>query len=197
MVVIMTNTEETTIPDSTDTFSSIPVEIEIYNKAQETYQKALDDVKEKHVKKAFKVFLEAHPEIKCIFWSQYTPYFNDGDPCTFSVHEPSVIVDPKLLVAPGKDRDYYTETFKNTVKELEEMKLEKKSGKAIIDYIQSESKEYNFEYVSNFMPEKLKKEFHEFFWNTLGEELLKKAFDDGFTVFVTKTSIQTCEKNHD
>lgn len=26
--------------------------------------------------------------ITVIRWTQYTPYFNDGDPCTFSVHDP-------------------------------------------------------------------------------------------------------------
>lgn len=24
-----------------------------------------------------------YPELKTISWTQYTPYFNDGDPCTF------------------------------------------------------------------------------------------------------------------
>lgn len=33
-----------------------------------------------------KVF-EAYPEITVIKWNQYTPYFNDGDTCTFGVHE--------------------------------------------------------------------------------------------------------------
>jgi len=27
------------------------------------------------------------PEIDSIEWNQYTPYFNDGEECTFSVHE--------------------------------------------------------------------------------------------------------------
>lgn len=35
------------------------------------------------------VFAEAfrrNPLIKCMIWTQYTPYFNDGDPCEFSAH---------------------------------------------------------------------------------------------------------------
>lgn len=28
-----------------------------------------------------------HPELKTMTWSQYTPYFNDGDPCSFSVND--------------------------------------------------------------------------------------------------------------
>lgn len=34
---------------------------------------------------AVKDFFEAVPEVKTVFWTQYTPYFNDGDPCVFRV----------------------------------------------------------------------------------------------------------------
>lgn len=33
------------------------------------------------------------PEVKGVRWNQYTPYFNDGDPCTFSVNDPRFIMD--------------------------------------------------------------------------------------------------------
>lgn len=36
----------------------------------------------------FKAFFEEYPQVKAVGWKQYTPHFNDGDPCTFSVHEP-------------------------------------------------------------------------------------------------------------
>lgn len=32
-------------------------------------------------------FMKEHPVIKAIGWVQYTPYFNDGDTCEFSVGE--------------------------------------------------------------------------------------------------------------
>lgn len=35
----------------------------------------------------FKLFMDEHPEIAAIRWEQYTPYFNDGDPCVFRVGE--------------------------------------------------------------------------------------------------------------
>jgi len=35
--------------------------------------------------KLFKAFFDAYPEVKTIYWAQYTPYFNDGDPCTFTL----------------------------------------------------------------------------------------------------------------
>ncbi len=35
----------------------------------------------------FNSFFQSYPEVKTIHWTQYTPYFNDGDECTFSVGE--------------------------------------------------------------------------------------------------------------
>jgi hypothetical protein len=33
-----------------------------------------------------KIFRD-HPEVKAFAWTQYTPHFNDGEPCVFSVHD--------------------------------------------------------------------------------------------------------------
>jgi hypothetical protein len=32
-------------------------------------------------------FMAEHPEVKAIGWTQYTPYFNDGEECTFGVND--------------------------------------------------------------------------------------------------------------
>jgi hypothetical protein len=34
-----------------------------------------------------KSFFEAAPEIKAVVWSQYTPYFNDGEECIFRIND--------------------------------------------------------------------------------------------------------------
>lgn len=39
-------------------------------------------------KETTKVFFAENPSVKAIVWNQYTPYFNDGDTCEFSVGEP-------------------------------------------------------------------------------------------------------------
>lgn len=44
------------------------------------------------------------PEIKSIYWIQYTPYFMDGDTCEFSIHD--IIVsntEEALATYPGDD----------------------------------------------------------------------------------------------
>lgn len=35
-----------------------------------------------------KDFFELVPSVKKVVWTQYTPYFNDGDTCTFSIYSP-------------------------------------------------------------------------------------------------------------
>jgi hypothetical protein len=39
------------------------------------------------LKEAFKEVFAAHPGLKAVKWTQYTPYFNDGDACVFGVHD--------------------------------------------------------------------------------------------------------------
>ena len=34
-----------------------------------------------------KVFFDEYPQVKTIYWSQYVPGFNDGDPCEFSIND--------------------------------------------------------------------------------------------------------------
>ena len=42
---------------------------------------------EEALNSAFKEFFEIVPEIAAITWTQYTPYFNDGDTCVFRVDD--------------------------------------------------------------------------------------------------------------
>lgn len=39
-------------------------------------------------KDAFLEFFDKNPNINAVMWNQYTPYFNDGDECVFSVTGP-------------------------------------------------------------------------------------------------------------
>lgn len=55
------------------------------------YQKAQAELQEKAKTKlheVFSCFWELNPGLGTVSWDQYAPYFNDGDACTFSVHEP-------------------------------------------------------------------------------------------------------------
>ena len=53
---------------------------ELKRKFQEQAQTLFKDIT--------KEFFDKNPGITGVVWKQYTPYFNDGDTCTFSVNEP-------------------------------------------------------------------------------------------------------------
>lgn len=57
--------------------------LEEYNEVQRTFQ---ERAREK-MKEIFKEFWQANPDVNVITWTQYAPYFNDGDPCVFSVND--------------------------------------------------------------------------------------------------------------
>jgi hypothetical protein len=48
-----------------------------------------------------KPLFAAHPALESFRWTQYTPYFNDGDECTFSAH-----TDDLTFNFDGKEYDY-------------------------------------------------------------------------------------------
>ena len=57
-----------------------------YNKTVTTLKAELSG----ELQQALQEMLKGHPTVKGVMWLQYTPYFNDGEPCEFSVQEPAV-----------------------------------------------------------------------------------------------------------
>lgn len=45
-----------------------------------------------------------HPDFAAVRWTQYTPYFNDGDPCTFSACKPGFLLNSDEEGTDGFDR---------------------------------------------------------------------------------------------
>ncbi len=62
------------------------------------------------LKETFKEFFDTHPDCAALRWSQYAPYFNDGEPCQFSVNDFRV----KMTASPedaGDDEDGFEDTW--------------------------------------------------------------------------------------
>lgn len=75
----------------------------IDNKAKEFREYSKNQMTE-----IYKSVFESFPNIAAIVWTQYAPYFNDGEPCEFSVHDVNIVeksphfdFDPDLLVLQG------------------------------------------------------------------------------------------------
>jgi len=52
----------------------------------------------------FTEVFEKYPKLLSFSWNQYTPYFNDGDECTFSVNTDSLI--PDFTDESAEDHNY-------------------------------------------------------------------------------------------
>jgi hypothetical protein len=52
-----------------------------------------------------KSFFAAHPNVKALRWTQYTPSFNDGDPCRFSLSDVQVQLDDPPKRDDDEERD--------------------------------------------------------------------------------------------
>ena len=67
--------------------------IQDFTSYQEQFRKSATE----KLKEFFVKFWEENPAIRAVTWTQYAPYFNDGDACVFSVN------DPYFTNAEGED----------------------------------------------------------------------------------------------
>lgn len=58
-----------------------------YNKKKEELRSEVSSKGASYFNYIFDDFFSLNPEVEKISWTQYTPYFNDGDPCVFRVGE--------------------------------------------------------------------------------------------------------------
>lgn len=72
---------------------------------KQQYDDKLANEGEAAVKELFKEFFDANPNVEDVHWTQYTPYFNDGDTCTFSVHEMYVTLGEEEGPEDGEESD--------------------------------------------------------------------------------------------
>jgi len=119
------------------------------------------------------------PEVKGVVWTQYTPHFNDGDPCEFGINEPRVMLDQQFADACGACvyDDYGDESF-----ELSTYNIRKKDGKS------------DLELKLLAMEEKLN-EFQRF----LNEfsMVVEETYGDGVKVTVTPNGVSVDDYSHD
>lgn len=73
-------------------FEQFANKINDFNSKIDALKKEQSSLFQKEINVVFENFFKENPEVKAIRWTQYTPYFNDGDECVFGVNEPSFFV---------------------------------------------------------------------------------------------------------
>lgn len=75
--------------------------IEEFQKKKAEFQELIAKEGKSALVDSFKAVFDAVPELETLEWTQYTPHFNDGDVCEFSVHEFNATFN-----VPVKDKVY-------------------------------------------------------------------------------------------
>lgn len=83
---------------------------------QEQIRKEMQEHGKTALKEAFKAFFDENPTCDAVRWRQYTPYFNDGEACTFRVGEAyvrmkNVELDLESMSDYGDDFDNYSSYY--------------------------------------------------------------------------------------
>jgi len=117
-----------------------------------------------------KYLFETYPILESFSWDQYTPYFNDGEPCYFSVNTYSVEINDKPYIC-----EYHLEKALNdrlkgiiSVDEYTDLEIKKALSDDIIQLLK-----------------------------TIGNDNLESMFGDHAKVIVTKDSVVVEEYDHD
>jgi len=115
----------------------------------------------------------ALPRVEALRWRQATPYFNDGDPCEFTVHEPCVKLSGLNTDEDGDEYGDYEDGFV--------------SGWELGYY--AEKKSFGFEELPRELIDELKKALGS--WGKLyAEEVCKRNFGDHATVTATTAGFE-------
>jgi len=134
---------------------------------KEAYDTKLSEEGEDAVKELFKELFDKHPQLVSVTWQQYTPYFNDGDPCYFRVGEFETNFDT--------DEDDEEE-------DDEEEVVEEEAAEEVVE----ESIDYD---AINESVNELE--------SLLPEDVLEYVFGDHVTITATREGFDITEYDHD
>lgn len=76
---------------------SIQNKLNEINEARQNYQALMRQHGAALVEEMAKDIFDAFPCVRAIQWTQYTPYFNDGEPCYFSVNEARLALNEDFM----------------------------------------------------------------------------------------------------
>ena len=150
--------------------------------------KAFQKQAQEEFKKISKQLFDLCPELTAIKWNQYTPYFNDGEPCEFRVGS------PVFTNAPDYTNVYtYGEYDGEYAMEAEETDGEENPVLVWLygDDCYSSDRHMPPEYAPVFNA------FESILSDSSFESVLKAMFDDHVTVTITRDGIDVEDYDHE
>lgn len=152
----------------------------------------------------FATFFRDYPEIKAVAWNQYTPYFNDGEPCEFRVGDFYGVSEGMT----GEDDESLDLDEVSSAYELEENEGFPYNGKpsqytydnrAKHDFYEERIQAYEKASEGNPRYVEVCDGWEELkgILSTIPDEIFLSAFDDHAFVIATKDGIDVREFSHD
>lgn len=87
---------------------------------QEKLRKAAQNTVKPALKSAITELIGIVPSLTAVRWDQYTPYFNDGDTCEFSVHSPEYQLDEDFVDTYSLDDQDLNKTQLEAIEKFED-----------------------------------------------------------------------------
>lgn len=156
--------------------------IEEFKAAQEEFKKKAQESFKLVLAQVFKDV----PELVCIAWTQYTPYFNDGDSCEFSVSDVHFVTEQTI-----KDYDDTVEgDYADMVKWATEQEPYDLNEASITLYHRDAKQGLTLDQFTSL------KLLGKYIGGDL-EDVLHSMFGDHVSVMVTRDSIEVNEYDHE
>jgi len=152
---------------------------ELASELQTQYYKVLKEIKEEDFLELFRPMFDQFPQILAVGWVQYTPSFNDGDPCTFRMGEFYPIMATVPVVSDEEDEEEDDDDSSDEVMTVE--KAHELSGREL---------ESNSDLGAFTAVEGLEKVF----WDAtrqISHDIAERVFGDGTCVVISKEKVTT------
>lgn len=156
----------------------------------------------KESKKAFKQMtkdvFKKYPELQSFSWQQYTPYFNDGDTCTFSAYTDYLYINGSEESESLYEISSLIDDVKNKTKTISKLEKEMKNDSGWI----VEHNKKKIEEINNANLGDLTKRYHMLSYivdclSLIGDDVLQDMFGDHVSVIVSRDGIVTAHHDHE
>jgi len=175
-------------------------------------QKQVENLKDKLVKDSRELFkvsckeiFENNPVFKSFSWTQYTPYFNDGDSCEFSAYTDYVYIDDEDEESDFHNAQIDFKEVKQKEKTIKKLTLEIdeliKKGKKEDDW-EIKRNQNRIEKLNKLSLEDAEKRFNFLkdindLLASVDQDTLETMFGDHAKVIVSKDEINVEHYDHD
>jgi len=155
---------------------------------------------EKLISKGFKEIFKKHPDLQSFSWTQYTPYFNDGDECTFSANTESIYINDEEEEDSVYGAEQFLEKLLHPTKAINQLKKrieEYKKDKYDYSWLESEIQRIQNGSVDEARHRlNLLKDIEQILSN-IDNDCYRSMFGDHVRVTVTKDGWSTESYEHD